>query len=58
MPLRLGEARVLMEELAPELRFARAPAHEGHARGAEYWPQFVETVPAAVRAIIAPASRP
>ncbi len=46
-----SEARVLMEELAPELRFAGVAAYDSHARGVEYWPQFVETVRAAVSAV-------
>lgn len=46
-----SEARVLMDELAPELRFAGVPAHDSHARGAEYWPRFVETVRGAVSAV-------
>lgn len=46
-----SEARVLMDEIAPELRAAGVRAYAADGRGAEYWPQFVEIVQDAVRAI-------
>lgn len=46
-----SEARLLMQELAPELRYAGVAAYDSHARGQEYWPQFVVIVRAAVSAV-------
>lgn len=49
--MKASDARVLMDEIAPELRLAGGPANDSHARGTEYWRDFVETVRAAVGAL-------
>lgn len=46
-----SESRILMDEIAPELRAAGVRAYAADGRGAEYWPQFVEIVQDAVGAI-------
>ncbi len=49
--MRASQARVLMDELMPELRYAGVPAPDGPARGTEYWSQFEATARAAADAL-------
>lgn len=37
-----SEARLLMDEIAPELRAAGVRGYEANGTGVDYWPQFVE----------------
>jgi hypothetical protein len=49
--MRASEARLLMDEIAPELRYAGVAVSTGHAPGTEYWPIFVDVVHATLRAL-------
>ncbi len=49
--MRASEARVLLDALMPELRYAGVPAADGHAHGTEYWSQFEATARATADAL-------
>lgn len=49
--MRGSEARRLMEEIGPDLRFAGVPVMDRGRPGAEYWDDFVDTVRAALNAL-------
>jgi hypothetical protein len=44
-----SQARTLMTEVGPDLRYVGAPPVVNVARGADYWDEFVATVRAAIR---------
>jgi hypothetical protein len=55
--MRASEARLLIDEIAPELRYAGVALSTGHAPGAEYWQIFIEAVHATLRALSPPTDR-
>lgn len=51
--LRASEARQLMKQLEPDLRYAGVPVRDA-GTGADYWESFVESVNAALSALTSP----
>jgi hypothetical protein len=49
--MRASKARVLLDEIAPELRFAGVRAYDSNLQGAEYWDHFTEVIRGAMAAL-------